>query len=123
MEHLCAQRTGLFPTPAEIRFTCSCPDVAVMCKHVAAVLYGVGVRLDQRPELLFRLRQVDEKELVAHAGSQVPFSTTAPRSEKLLPEADLAELFGVELAPASPQAVAASPGEPPARRRTLKPRK
>ena len=58
MERLCRQKDGIFPRPAEIRFDCSCPDHAVMCKHVAAVLYGVGARLDAQPDLLFRLRAV-----------------------------------------------------------------
>src|SRR6476646_1281293 len=61
MERLCRQDHGLFPKPMDIRFSCSCPDSASMCKHVAAVLYGVGSRLDEKPELLFRLRSVDEK--------------------------------------------------------------
>src|SRR3954466_10840757 len=52
MERLCRQDTGLFPRPSEIRFTCSCSDYASMCKHIAAVLYGVGARLDESPELL-----------------------------------------------------------------------
>src|SRR5262249_39072173 len=69
MERLCVRDRGLFPTPAEIDFRCDCPDVARMCKHVAAVLYGIGARLDERPELLFVLRQVDEKELIAKAGA------------------------------------------------------
>ena len=47
---------GLFPKPRQIELECSCPDWANMCKHVAAVLYGVGNRLDDSPELLFRLR-------------------------------------------------------------------
>ena len=51
--------TGLFPVPQQIRFHCSCPDAASMCKHVAASLYGVGARFDSEPELLFRLRGVD----------------------------------------------------------------
>src|ERR1039458_4488689 len=59
MERICQQKTGLFPAPAEIHFTCSCPDWASMCKHVAAVLYGIGARLDERPGLLFKLRKVD----------------------------------------------------------------
>ncbi|MCC6868058.1 MAG: SWIM zinc finger family protein, partial [Burkholderiales bacterium] len=57
MQRLCRQGDGMFPAPKEIEFTCSCPDWASMCKHVAAVLYGVGARLDQQPELLFRLRR------------------------------------------------------------------
>jgi uncharacterized Zn finger protein len=68
MERLCRRRTGLFPSPEEIKFSCSCPDWASMCKHVAAVLYGIGARLDTQPELLFRLRKVDEKDLVVRSG-------------------------------------------------------
>jgi uncharacterized Zn finger protein len=61
MERMCRQGQGLlFPKPAEIHFKCSCPDYALMCKHVSAVLYGVGARLDRSPELLFRLRAVDQ---------------------------------------------------------------
>ena len=72
MERICRQGHGLFPEPKEIRFACSCPDYASMCKHVAAVLYGVGARLDQQPELLFRLRAVDEKDLLAASTSLCP---------------------------------------------------
>ena len=68
MERICRQGAGLFPKPSEIRFSCSCPDYASMCKHVAAVLYGVGARLDAKPELLFRLRAVNENDLVADIG-------------------------------------------------------
>ena len=65
MERICRQNHGLFPSPVEIKLSCSCPDWADMCKHVAAVLYGIGARLDHQPELLFRLREVDEKDLIA----------------------------------------------------------
>jgi uncharacterized Zn finger protein len=102
MEHLCKQGTGLFPTPHEIEFTCSCPDWASMCKHVAAVLYGVGARLDHQPALLFRLRQVDEQDLLARAGTDVPLSKMRPASSKILADEDVAGVFGVELARAAP---------------------
>jgi len=102
MEHLCAQGTGLFPTPGEITFSCSCPDWASMCKHVAAVLYGVGARLDQQPELLFRLRQVNEQDLLAGAGAATRLSKKAPAAGKVLADSDLASMFGVELADAVP---------------------
>jgi uncharacterized Zn finger protein len=98
MERICQQRTGLFPAPAEIEFACSCPDWASMCKHVAAVLYGIGARLDDQPELLFRLRKVDEKDLIAKAGSGLPLSRTSPAAHKLLGDGDLSELFGLEMA-------------------------
>src|SRR5690349_12769325 len=64
MERICRQKTGLFPSPSEIKLACSCPDSAGMCKHLAAVLYGIGARVDEQPELLFRLHKVDEKELI-----------------------------------------------------------
>ena len=97
MERLCQQKTGLFPSPAEIHFTCSCPDWASMCKHLAAALYGIGARLDERPELLFKLRQVDEKDLIAKAGKGVPLSKKGPKAAKVLADDGLSELFGLDL--------------------------
>jgi uncharacterized Zn finger protein len=97
MARLCQQKSGLFPAPAEIEFSCSCPDWASMCKHVAAVLYGIGARLDEKPELLFKLRQVDEKALVAHAGKGYPLTMSGPKTDKLLVEDSLSELFGIDL--------------------------
>ena len=64
MEIVTDPKNGLFPRPGEITLACDCPDWAVMCKHLAATLYGVGVRLDEQPELLFLLRGVDHKELI-----------------------------------------------------------
>lgn len=55
---------GLFPTPNEISFNCSCPDWALLCKHVAAALYGIGVRLDEDPLLFFRLRGIDVERFI-----------------------------------------------------------
>ncbi|MDH3288204.1 MAG: hypothetical protein OEP48_10855 [Betaproteobacteria bacterium] len=97
MERICRQDTGLFPSPKEISFTCSCPDWATMCKHVAAVLYGVGARLDQNPELLFALRKVDHNALVATAGRDLSLGGKGPATGKVLEEAGLAEMFGIEL--------------------------
>jgi len=99
MERICRQTHGLFPSPNEIKLSCSCPDWAEMCKHVAAVLYGIGARLDQQPELLFRLHDVDEKELIANAGRALPMPGKAPAGSKALSaDEDLAELFGLEIA-------------------------
>ena len=109
MERICRQGDGLFPTPAEIRFACTCPDHASMCKHVAAVLYGVGARLDLQPELLFRLRAVDESDLIAHIDSTIPMAITAPSSGELLETDDLSALFGLELAGGDIPSEAASP--------------
>ena len=98
MERVCRQKTGLFPSPHEIKLSCSCPDWAGMCKHVAAVLYGIGARLDHQPELLFRLHSVDEKELIAGAGKALPQAKRAPTGTKVLGGEDLAALFGLEMA-------------------------
>ncbi|MCC6362841.1 MAG: SWIM zinc finger family protein [Bryobacterales bacterium] len=98
MERICRQAHGLFPSPAEIKLSCSCPDWADMCKHVAAVLYGVGARFDHQPELLFRLRAVDEKELIASAGKSMPLSKTAPAAGRILASQDLEDMFGLDMA-------------------------
>jgi uncharacterized Zn finger protein len=98
MERVCSKGDGLFPAPAEIKLSCSCPDWADMCKHVAAALYGVGARLDEKPELLFVLRNVDEKELLAGAGRDLAFTQAAPGA-KVLDDGDMAALFGLEMAP------------------------
>ncbi len=98
MERLCRQDRGLFPKPKEIKFRCSCPDSAYMCKHIAAVLYGVGSRLDVQPELLFRLRSVNEKDLVPDVSKALPLSKTGPATGKVLESDDLSALFGLELA-------------------------
>lgn len=97
MERICKPQTGLFPAPKDIRFSCSCPDSASMCKHIAAVLYGVGARLDQQPELLFKLRQVDAKDLVAQVGAGLPKGKHAPAASKVLDDSELADVFGLEL--------------------------
>lgn len=102
MERICTPNTGLFPAPQEIRFSCSCPDWASMCKHVAAVLYGVGARLDEQPELIFTLRRVDAKDLVTQAGAGLPKSKQAPTAGKVLEEALLADVFGIEMADVAP---------------------
>ena len=98
MERLCRQNAGLFPKPSEIKFSCSCLDYAAMCKHVAAVLYGVGARLDEKPELLFRLRAVDEKDLLANLSADVPLSMDGPAAENILGTDDISALFGLEIA-------------------------
>src|SRR5690349_23413428 len=98
MERICRQDTGLFPSPREIELSCSCPDWAGMCKHVAAVLYGIGARFDQQPELLFRLHNVDEKELIAGAGTTLPQAKKAPAASRVLDDEDLSALFGLDIA-------------------------
>ena len=98
MDRVCREGDGLFPSPEEIKLSCSCPDWADMCKHVAAALYGVGARLDEKPQLLFMLRGVDENELLANAGQDLALAKAAPGAARLLDDSDVAALFGLEMA-------------------------
>jgi hypothetical protein len=103
MERVCRESDGLFPAPGEIRLSCSCPDSADMCKHVAAVLYGVGARLDGSPELLFTLRGVDHAELVSAAGTDGRMTQIGAASARVLSNVDVSALFGLDMAaPAAP---------------------
>ncbi|MCY2965203.1 MAG: SWIM zinc finger family protein [Planctomycetota bacterium] len=98
MRNLTDPRDGLLPRSGEISMKCSCPDSASLCKHLAAVMYGVGARLDAAPELLFTLRDVDHLELVGQAlESENLNQALAGDSEPALAGADLGELFGIEL--------------------------
>jgi uncharacterized Zn finger protein len=97
MEAVTDRKSGLFPEPRQLELDCNCPDAAGVCKHVAATLYGIGVRLDQRPELLFHLRGVDPQDLIEDAADNlVPAATGAAP----MVDGDLGALFGIELAPA-----------------------
>ena len=111
---------GLFPKPGEIRFDCSCPDWAAMCKHVASVLYGVGSRLDDRPESLFLLRGVDTAELIA-TGMALPGDAA---TDDALADDALAGIFGIDLDTGdAPPPAPKAPAKPrrPARRRVAAP--
>lgn len=89
---------GLFPLPGEMKFDCDCPDWADMCKHVAAVLYGIGARLDAKPELLFVLRGVDHEELIsAEVGIDAVTATGEKSRHKRIEAEHLAEVFGIEM--------------------------
>ncbi len=96
MEVICDRDKGIFPAPKEIKMSCTCPDWADMCKHVAAVMYGVGVKFDTDGALFFRLRQVDPADLLA-AGAQELLSSSEGAGDGLSGE-DLSALFGIELA-------------------------
>jgi len=110
---------GLFPKPAEIKMTCSCPDWAGMCKHVAAVMYGVGARLDDKPELLFLLRKVDHLELIAGAVDSAPIAGAGKsRGKKTIAARDLADVFGIEMAePETPTEASPTIAKTPAKSR------
>jgi uncharacterized Zn finger protein len=125
MERICRQGTGLFPKPAEIKFSCSCPDYASMCKHVAASLLGVGARLDAKPELLFRLRGVNENDLVADIGSALPMGKQSPAAGKVLEADDMAALFGLDMGEADAPTGIITPvaaGKAPTRRKVAAPK-
>jgi len=116
MERVCRQQGGLFPKPAEMKFSCSCPDYASMCKHVAAVLYGVGARLDEQAELLFSLRDVDHADLLTRLDAGAPLAKSGPVSGRVLVEDDLSALFGLDMG-----AAAAPDTAKPAKAITAKP--
>ena len=94
-------RDGLFPEPREMRLACSCPDSAGVCKHIAAVLYGVGVRLDARPELFFVLRQVDQADLLSSATAGVASRRRVAAGKRIAADR-LSSVFGIELEDTSP---------------------
>ena len=130
MEKLCHRERGLFPSGKQIEMRCSCPDGAWLCKHLAAVLYGVGARLDEVPELLFTLRGVDGAELVAAAGDAGALMAAPGAGQDAIASEDLADIFGIELeSAAAPEAARArrrsrsgAKAQPPPRR-VVKPRR
>ena len=111
MQVVTDRQRGLFPLPGEISFECDCPDWAVMCKHVAAVLYGVGARLDQDPALLFRLRGVKHDELIdVDAQVAVPVGKRRGGAKRLAPD-ELGDVFGIDLATDEPQVSSKNAGK------------
>lgn len=115
---------GLFPTPKEISFSCSCPDWATMCKHVAAVLYGVGARLDEEPALFFSLRKVAVDELISaavRATTDHLLTREALPSARIINDGDLAGLFGISMEEPDFVGTAASPPGPMAAEGHLSP--
>jgi uncharacterized Zn finger protein len=108
------QDKGLFPSPKELEFDCSCPDWASMCKHVAASLYGVGARLDEDPTLFFTLRGVDTSELISRTVSTQAESLlekASKKSARIIADADLSSVFGIELAGAGSSQPAGGPAK------------
>lgn len=92
------QRYGMFPSPKEIHFKCSCPDGAYMCKHVAAVLYGIGARLDKNPMLFFELRDIDSKELIKkslESKLENMLKNANKKSNREIAAEDVFDIFGI----------------------------
>lgn len=101
METVTDREKGLFPKPKEIGMSCSCPDYAGMCKHIAATMYGVGNRLDSAPELLFTLRCVDHRELIEQA---LPAPVEGTSGTPAIAADELGAIFGIEIGDARPPA-------------------
>lgn len=98
-KELFTEEGGLFPNPSEISFSCSCPDWALMCKHVAAVLYGVGARLDEQPSLFFTLRGIEMDKFIDVAIAnriETMLQNAEKPSERIMDNTeDVSRLFGV----------------------------
>lgn len=92
------KKGGLFPSMAKIHFNCSCPDYADMCKHVAAVLYGIGARFDTEPLLFFKLRGVDIEKLIGNVIQnriEMMLENADTKSDRVIPDAQISSLFGI----------------------------
>jgi uncharacterized Zn finger protein len=92
------QQSGLFPSPKEIHLSCSCPDWASMCKHVAAALYGVGARFDQDPLLFFKLRNIPFEALLKSSVEEKMNSllkNAGKKTARILEDGDIADIFGI----------------------------
>jgi uncharacterized Zn finger protein len=118
MELVTDRDRGLFPKPREIKMRCSCPDYAGMCKHVAAVMYGVGNRLDSSPELLFVLRGVDHQELIEQAIPTAPIKATS--TAPTIAADDLGAIFDIEIGDAPVAEAAVQTPKKPAPKKGVK---
>lgn len=96
MDIITRRQTGLFPAPPEVKMSCSCPDWAGMCKHIAAVFYGIGARLDESPDLLFVLRSVNHEELITQAADMTELTSKSARTIAELSESEAGDVFGIE---------------------------
>ena len=122
MEIVTRKGEGLFPAPREISLSCSCPDWATMCKHVAAALYGVGARIDQQPEMLFTLRGVEPAEMIAAAVTDFP-TRRKNGGGRILESDDMASVFGIDLDMGTLPESEAAPRAAPRRKKTASKRK
>ena len=98
LKDIFTEKGGLFPTPRDISFSCSCPDWAMMCKHVAAVMYGIGIRFDENPFYFFTLRGIDPDRFISVAvesSVERMLEHANVRSDRIIRDEDLTELFGV----------------------------
>lgn len=103
MEVVTDNKSGLFPAPNEIDLDCDCPDGAYMCKHIAAVLYGIGARLDTQPELLFKLRKVDHQELISADVALTSIKAKTKSKRRRISDDSLTDVFGIDISEESPR--------------------
>lgn len=99
LETLLTEEGALFPSLKEISFDCSCPDWARMCKHVAAVMYGIGVRLDENPFYFFILRGIDPEALLKRTVEDHVEKLLAHRdvkNDRIIDDEDMEKLFHLE---------------------------
>jgi len=92
------KKYAMFPSPKEIKFDCSCPDWASMCKHVAAALYGIGARLDHNPMLFFELRDLDGLTLIRRSMNEKLESmlkNAGKKSKRGIAIDDISHIFGL----------------------------
>ena len=116
-----AKGAGLFPSPREIHFDCSCPDWASMCKHVAAALYGVGARLDEDPSLFFTLRDIAIDDIITQTvadTTQTLLRKAERQSANVLEDVDLGDVFGIQLDDLQTPRLALPPVQPKPATRT-----
>ena len=100
LKEIFLSENGLLPSQREISFNCSCPDWALMCKHVAAVLYGIGTKLDENPFLFFELRGIDVNKLVDvtikdHVDSLLEHANMPP-TDRVMDDSCIETLFGLK---------------------------
>lgn len=98
------KESGLFPKLGEIHFYCSCPDSSRICKHIAAVLYAIGSRLDDDPFLFFSLRGIDVKEfagrIIKKEAARIWQGVESKLDkERVISEDEARHLFGYEIPP------------------------
>ena len=106
MHRLTDKQSGCFPSARQIEMECDCPDWSSCCKHIAAVMYAIGSRLDSEPELLFLLRGVDKEELISQAVSKENLASELAVDSSDLVDEDLGAMFGIELDASPPGQVA-----------------
>ncbi len=97
MQRLTDRKSGCFPSDGEIEMGCSCPDWSFCCKHIAAVMYAIGSRLDSEPELLFLLRGVNQQELISQAISKENLDSELSAGPSDIDNGDLESIFGIEM--------------------------